>query len=52
MMRRGFTYLELIMSLTILAVLSAALVPASQKIVKRQKENRTAPRVIANARSH
>jgi general secretion pathway protein G len=38
MTKRGFTYLELIMSLTLIAVLSAALVPTTQKIVKRQKE--------------
>lgn len=38
MTQRGFTYLELIMSLTLLAVLSAALVPTTQKMVKRQKE--------------
>jgi general secretion pathway protein G len=36
--RRGFTYLELVLSLVILAVLSAALIPSTRNVVKRQKE--------------
>ena len=35
---RAFTFLELILSLTILGILAAAVVPSTKKIVKRQKE--------------
>jgi general secretion pathway protein G len=35
---RAFTLLELILGLTILGILAAAVVPTTQKIVKREKE--------------
>ncbi len=38
-MKRGFTYLELIVALALLSLLAAAALPSSRKIVKRQKEN-------------
>jgi len=38
--QRGFTYLELIVSMVILAILASAAIPVSRMIVKRQKEAR------------
>ena len=35
---RGLTFIELVISLTILAVLASAVIPTSQKMVKRRKE--------------
>lgn len=37
-MKRGFTYIELIVALALLSLLAAAAMPTTQKIVKRQKE--------------
>lgn len=36
--RRGFTYLELIVSMVILAILASAAIPSSKMITKRKKE--------------
>lgn len=38
MTRRAFTYLELVLAMTLLAILAAAAVPATRTLVKRQKE--------------
>jgi general secretion pathway protein G len=38
MKMRGFTLLELILSMVILSILAAAVVPTTRKVVKRQKE--------------
>ena len=37
-MRKGFTLLELMLTCVVLAVLASAVMPTTQKIVKRQKE--------------
>ncbi len=38
MKTRAFTYLELVLAMTILAILAAAAIPTTRKLVKRQKE--------------
>lgn len=38
MTQRGFSFLELMLSMVILAILAAAMVPTTKNIVKRQKE--------------
>ena len=38
MNQRGFTYIELIIATMILAILSAAIIPAAQIMTKRTKE--------------
>lgn len=38
MKKAGFTYLELLMSLLVMAVLSAAIFPTAKHIIKRQQE--------------
>ena len=49
--QRGLTYLELLITITILSVLAAAAMPVARKAVKRQKELelRSALREVRNA---